>query len=651
MRPQSVFEAAAGGQVTKPADHADFAGDVDDAAGAFRALRMLSACLRALTRIDDEAALLSEICRIVVEIGGYRLAGVGYAMDDAERSLQLMAVAGDHPEHAAAMRLSWDPDSPYGQGPAGRAVRSGEPLAYTDFNDAQQNFPGRVPALAMGYQSAITLPLRAAGAGAGAAAATGRHSFGFLGLFSGQITRMRPGELALLQELADSIAFAILAARDRAEGRRAAAELAYNASHDAVTGLQRYSALAPQLEPLLAAADAFVALLVVDLDRFKDINESIGHAAADGLLRTIAQRLQTLAGPDIDVARFAGDEFVVALRGGDEAASTAFTERLRAVLAAPIDDGRISLQLTATVGISHAPAHGRNPLELLLRAQAAKDVGKAIGRDCVSLFRTEQMQDIEDRVTLGGRLRGALRAGELQLHYQVQTAADARTVTGFEALLRWNAAGLGPVSPARFVPIAEALGLMPEIGGWVLAESCRQARAWLDAGHRDFRVAVNVSAQQLQRPGLVAAVAAALAAAELPPAMLDIELTESSLMENIGRVRDTLAELKALGVGMSLDDFGTGYSSLAYLKHFPLDKLKIDRSFVRALPDGRADATIARTIVALGHHLGMRVSAEGVETQEQATFLAGIGCDELQGFLMGRPEPADDAGRRLAPQR
>lgn len=601
-----------------------------------RALRMLSACNRALTRIDDEIALLSEICRIFVDIGGYRLAGVGYAQDDAGKSLKLMAAAGDHPEHAAAMRLSWDGDSPYGQGPAGIAVRSGEPLAYTDFSDPAQAFPGREAALAMGYRSAITLPLNGP-----------QRAFGFVGLFSGHIARLRSDELSLLQELADNIAFGIRAIRARAEARRIAADLAHSATHDATTGLYRWSSLAAPLERLLAATDGFVALLVVDVDRFRAINEALGHTAADDVLAAVATRLGAIADGDAEVARFAADEFVLVRRGGDEATALAFAERIRAALAEPFGDGELPLQLTVTVGVAHAPAHGRRPLDLLLRAQAAKDEGKTTGRDCVSVFGPQQMQAIEDRLVLGGRLRGAIRADELELHYQVQTAADARAIIGFEALLRWTSPELGPVSPARFVPVAEALGLMPEIGAWVLRESCRQARAWLDAGHAGFRVSVNVSAQQLQRPGLAEAVVAALAEHRVPPTMLDLELTESSLMENIARAGETLADLKALGVRLSLDDFGTGYSSLAYLKDLPLDKLKIDRSFVRALPDGGAEATIARTIVALGHSLGLSVSAEGVETAAQAEFLAGIGCDELQGFLLGRPEPAAMAGARL----
>lgn len=269
---------------------------------------------------------------------------------------------------------------------------------------------------------------------------------------------------------------------------------------------------------------------------------------------------------------------------------------------------------------------------------------KREGRDRVSEFSIVQMQGIEDRLVLGSHLRDAVRYGELELHYQPLHRAAGNTLVGFEALLRWNNKQLGQVPPARFIPIAEALGLMPEIGEWVLDAACRQVRAWMDQGHRGFTVAVNISAQQLQRPGLVEQVAAALSRHAVPSSMLDIEMTESALMENIARVRHTLAELKVLGVRLSLDDFGTGYSSLAYLKQFPIDKLKIDQSFVDGLPTGADDAAIVQAIITLAHQLHMLIAAEGVETQAQSIFLAGLGCDELQGYHLGAALPVQQAG-------
>ena len=607
-------------------------------ASAHRALRMLGACNEAMIRIDDEKRLLDEICRIVVDIGGYSLAGVGYCQHDEERSLLPMAAHGDHPEVVNAMRLSWGADSPYGQGPAGRCVRSGEPVVYSDISDPAQGFPWRDKALAMGYRSAITLPLR-----------NEAGSFGFLGMYADSTHHVQGDELKLLQELVDNVAFGIGAIRARRDRRRIQAELEYNATHDAVTGLDRYAVLEARLARLAAADDgAAVAVLLVDLDRFSGVNEAVGHAHADDVLRIVAGRLLGSAGEHAHVAHLAGDEFVVVASVAGEDEAHALAERIRTMVCQPIEGDGYRLLLTATIGISLAPLHGREPIDLLRRAQAAMERGKGLGRDCVSPFLTGQVREIEDRMTLGGALRGAARAGELQLHYQPQFAATPHRLTGFEALLRWSNPTLGAVSPARFIPIAEALGLMPEIGAWVLREACRQARAWRDAGHADFVIAVNVSAQQLQRPGLVQAVADALAEHGVAPAMLDIELTESSLMENVARVQGTLAELKALGVMLSLDDFGTGYSSLAYLKHFSLDKLKIDQSFVKGLPENGDDAAIARTIVSIGHQLRLVVSAEGVETAEQAEFLRGIGCDELQGYFLGRPVPADKAGELFA---
>ncbi|HEY2345978.1 MAG TPA: EAL domain-containing protein [Xanthomonadaceae bacterium] len=445
--------------------------------------------------------------------------------------------------------------------------------------------------------------------------------------------------------------FVYAAARDITERRRTEEELAYVASHDVVTGLPHHLVFERTLAGMLSDPIAPVWLFFVGLDRFQTINESMGHVIGDELLQVVAERLRTTLGDVGHIARFTGDEFVIASTAVDGSSAMMLAESLRAVVARPIERDGYRLMLTASIGISHSPEHGRAPKELLRRAEAAMTRAKRQGRDSVCEFSIEQMQDIEDRLVLGGHLRGAIARGELALHYQPHHRASDRALTGFEALVRWNSRELGPTPPARFIPIAESLGLMPEIGAWVIDEACRQARVWMDRGHAGFTIAVNVSAQQLQRPGLVAHMREALRRHAIPAQVLGIELTESSLMENIARVRETLAELKALGVALSLDDFGTGYSSLSYLKQFPIDKLKIDQSFVRGLPDDGDDATIARTIVAMAHQLRMVVAAEGVETEAQAAFLMGIGCDELQGFQLGRPLAADEAERFFAQDR
>ena len=444
----------------------------------------------------------------------------------------------------------------------------------------------------------------------------------------------------------DGMLYAV--ARDITERRQAQVELAYAASHDAVTGLPHHRMLERALVAMLRDAAAPVWVLIVGLDRFQVVNESVGHATGDDVLKRLAGRLRVAVGEQSQVARFAGDKFVVAVRGMSRQGVLELAERLRAAVAAPIEGQDYRLLLTASVGCSHSPDHGTNPESLLRSADAAMSQAKRDGRDRVSEFSIGQMRALEQRLILGSHLRDAIRDGELELYYQPQHRGGDRALTGFEALLRWNSRQLGRVLPGDFIPVAEALGLMPEIGEWVLDAACRQVRAWLDRGHRDFNLAVNISAQQLQRPGLVDKVAAALRRHAVPPSMLDIEMTESSLMENVAMIRRVLTELKALGTLLSLDDFGTGYSSLAYLKQFPIDKLKIDQSFVRGLPTGADDAAIARAIITLGHQLRMMVAAEGVETQAQADFLTEAGCDELQGNHLGAASPVQEAEKHFS---
>jgi PAS domain S-box-containing protein/diguanylate cyclase (GGDEF)-like protein len=431
--------------------------------------------------------------------------------------------------------------------------------------------------------------------------------------------------------------------RDLSEQHRLIAEVNHHATHDSVTGLERYIVLEKRLIEMLKSDRTFVAVMLVDLDLFHGINESIGHELGDDVLRSVGRRLQGLSTADIAVCHFASDEFVIALRGGDRASALQFAESVRELLGVAFETDGYRVLLTATIGVSTSPAHGDAALDLLRRAQMASERGKALGRDCVCPFLTRDMQAIEDRVVMGGLLRSATNAGELELYYQPQFAASDLRLTGFEALLRWNSVSLGQVSPIRFIPIAEALGLMPEIGNWVIRQACRQARAWLDAGYRNFTVAVNVSPQQLRRPGLARAVAAALTEFQLKGEMLEIELTESTVMDIQPRIRRELAKLRSLGTSLTLDDFGTGYSSLAHLKNLPLDKVKIDQTFVHGLPECPLDGSIARAIVSIGSYLGFRVVAEGVETTAQAQFLNALGCDELQGFLLGEPAPAVQA--------
>ncbi|ALN61292.1 sensory box protein [Lysobacter antibioticus] len=452
-----------------------------------------------------------------------------------------------------------------------------------------------------------------------------------------------PVELTVTRIDGGTMAYFTAFIRDLTEQKRLLAAEADHARYDIVTGLQRYSVLEPQMIRAFENAGAFAAVVFIDLDRFHGINGSLGHKNGDEVLRAVGVRLQSLASEQVAVCHFASDEFVVVQQGGDGAAAVRLAESIRKLLTLPFEGKGYRVLLTATIGISYAPAHGDIALDLMRRAQAAAERGKVLGRNCVCPFQTEDMQDIEDRTVMGGLLREAVQAGELMLQYQPQFSASDMRLSGFESLLRWSSPLLGDVAPDRFIPIAEGLGLIREIGDWVIREACRQIRLWLDAGYTGFTIAVNVSPQQLRRAGLHRAVADALQEFRVPGHMLEIELTESSVLENLVRVKDELRRLKALGTLLTLDDFGTGHSSLAYLKHFAWDKLKIDQSFVRGLPHSVLDASVSRAILTLGRDLGLRVAAEGVETTSQADFLRDLGCDELQGYLMGQPAPADAA--------
>lgn len=452
-----------------------------------------------------------------------------------------------------------------------------------------------------------------------------------------------PVELTVTRIDGGTAAYFTAFIRDLTEQKRLLAAEADHARYDIVTGLQRYSILEPQMIRAVENAGAFAAVIFIDLDRFHGINGSLGHKNGDEVLRAVGVRLQSLTSEQVAVCHFASDEFVVVQQGGDGDAAVRLAESIRNLLTLPFEGQDYRVLLTATIGISYAPAHGDIALDLMRRAQAAAERGKVLGRNCVCPFQTEDMQDIEDRIVMGGLLREAVQAGELMLQYRPQFSASDMRLTGFESLLRWSSPVLGDVAPDRFIPIAEGLGLIREIGDWVIREACRQIRLWLDAGYSGFTIAVNVSPQQLRRAGLHRTVADALQEFRVPGHMLEIELTESSVLENLVRVKDELRRLKALGALLTLDDFGTGHSSLAYLKHFAWDKLKIDQSFVRGLPHSLLDASVSRAILTLGRDLGLRVAAEGVETTRQADFLRELGCDELQGYLMGQPAPADAA--------
>jgi diguanylate cyclase (GGDEF)-like protein/PAS domain S-box-containing protein len=417
---------------------------------------------------------------------------------------------------------------------------------------------------------------------------------------------------------------------------------------DPLTGLPNRHRLAEAVDRCALGfrhdADAF-ALLVLDLDRFNRINDSLGHELGDRALVEVADRLRRILRADDLVARIGGDQFALLLQHADAAAAEAAAGRALEVVAQPWQLDGTPFTLTCSVGIALAPGHGRSADELLRHAEGAMREAKQAGSNGLRFHHQHADVDLRSHMQLDHAMRQALASQRFRLHYQPQVDLASGRVVGAEALIRWRDPALGEVSPLKFIPVAEDTGFIVAIGDWVLAQAARQAAAWVRTGMA-VPVAVNVSALQFRQPHFVDRVAAVLREHALEPGMLELELTESILVRDADEALQRLQALAALGVRLSIDDFGTGYSSLAYLKRFPIQKLKIDRSFIKGLPADASDAGIVRAIVQMAHALEMKVIAEGVETEPQREFLLGLGCHQFQGWLFAPAlDPLSFAGR------
>lgn len=427
------------------------------------------------------------------------------------------------------------------------------------------------------------------------------------------------------------------------QARRTALRLAF---HDPLTGLANRIQLSQRLTQASASlreGGEPVAVVCIDLDGFKSVNDSYGHAAGDELLRRIASLLQSACRPGDVVARFGGDEFVLLLQGGDPRTVERIARTLLARAQEPfeLEDGEATIGFS--IGAALAPQDGADAEMLLQRADVALYRAKSTGRGNLCFYRKGMDREAQRRRRLERELRGALTRGELALLYQpLIDVATGRTL-GVEALMRWTHPELGQISPAEFIPIAEVTGLIVPIGEWALRTACEAGAAW-----PGLRLSVNVSVIQFRHPGFIASVATALAASGLPPARLELEITESVLLHDTEDALATFRRLKSLGIGIAMDDFGTGYSSLSYLSRFAFDKIKIDGSFTRTMGACNEAAAIVRSVLNLGHTLEMRINAESVETQEQLEFLRREGCDEVQGFLFSPAVSASEIAARVA---
>ena len=445
---------------------------------------------------------------------------------------------------------------------------------------------------------------------------------------------------------ADVIAMATRIAGIAIERHLAEERIRHMAAHDALTGLPNRTQLAMRLNQTLRHRDERrrqVSVVFIDLDNFKLINDSLGHHSGDDLLKIIARRMTGCVRAPDTVVRLGGDEFVVMLFGNtrDTTSIAATIERIRDAILEPVELAGQAFQVTCSMGVASHPDAGSDAETLLKNADVAMYRAKALGRNNYQFYTAEMSARTHDRLQMHGQLRHAIANGEFRLVYQPQVDLETQTISGVEALVRWEHPTLGMVSPGQFIPLAEETGLIVAIGDWVLHEACKQNKAWQVAGLPELTISVNVSARQFLHEEWVARVAHALEESGLDARHLELELTESLIMQDLEAAVATMTELQQMGVRLSIDDFGTGYSSLSALKHFPIVRLKIDQSFVRGLPHDEDDRAIVTGIISLARRLNLDVIAEGVETVDQLDFLLENDCHDIQGYLFSRPLPVD----------
>jgi diguanylate cyclase (GGDEF)-like protein/PAS domain S-box-containing protein len=428
---------------------------------------------------------------------------------------------------------------------------------------------------------------------------------------------------------------------DITERQNAEAQIAYMAHHDALTGLPNRLSFGEGMERALTRVrrGEQLAMLWLDLDHFKTVNDTLGHPAGDALLKAVGQRLQACVRETDIVARLGGDEFaILQVAGGQPEQSTKLAQRMIEALSKPYTIDGQDVVIGTSVGIAVAPNDGMDGSQLFKAADLALYRAKADGRDTYRFFETDMDAKMQARRALELDLRKALVNGEFEIHYQPLVNLAAHRVSGFEALLRWNHPERGRISPADFIPVAEEIGVIGQIGAWVLKEACAEAATWPD----DVTLAVNLSPAQFRRRAVLLDVASALGSSGLSPNRLELEITETVMLQDTEATLATLHDLRNLGIRISMDDFGTGYSSLSYLRKFPFDKIKIDRSFISDLPDQENATSIVRAILALSTSFGITTTAEGVETKEQLDVLRFEGCTEVQGYYFSTPRPSSE---------
>ena len=608
-----------------------------------RASALRAACSEAVAACETEADLLQAFCGQLAEVGGYRFAWVGYARHDADSSIELMAHAGTDRDLVEQFNLSWGPDLRRHAG-CGSVVLLKRMQVTRDPADDAGFAAWRGALLARKLACCVALPLMHED-----------QMYGALSMYSSDPHCFTKDELELQQELARELSHGIAGHREADARKRVEALLEHRVNFDPLTGLANRATMEQRLPQAAAEARSSgkpLAALFIDLDRFKDVNDNCGYKAGDQMLTEVAQLLESMAGERALVARPANDEFVILLPGLESGAQAG--ELATAILARldqPLPSGPPNVRPLASIGIGLYPDDGQDAGALVRIADLAMNDAKSLGGNTFRYYAPAMNARMASRFAMETDLRQALERKELLMHYQPQVSLADGVISGAEALMRWRHPERGMVAPTQFIRLAEETGLVLPLGAWAIGNVCSQLRRWLDDGLTVPTVAVNLSPRQFHQKDLVQVVRKALADNRLEARMLELEITENAVMHDVEAAIAILAELKQVGVSIALDDFGTGYSSLSYLKRFPIDHLKIDRSFVHDITTSPDDAAICNAVIALAHNLHITVIAEGVETEGQMLYLRRRHCDEMQGFYFSKAVAGDAFAQLLSSNR
>ena len=605
---------------------------VQELACVHRALRTLSAGNRTLLRASDEQQLLHDMCRVIVETGGYRIAYVGYAVHDEQKSIRWMAGVGPDIETMRAFHFTWADDA-MGSSATGTAIRTGQPVVGRLLSDPAYDGAAfdllREHAARWKFSSLTALPLHVEG-----------QVIGALLIAAAEADAFDEAEVELLTELADDLGYGIGNQRTRVQHRAAQATIARLAYFDPLTGLPNRARLREDLEEAMQTArrqHRAIALLHLEVGRFHEINKVLGYRAGDALLQEVARRLALCCTGVETLARVGEAEFALMLPNSGADHATKVARRLLQKLRAPAQVAGLVLDARMGIGIALFPGHATEADVLIRCANAAMHLAQPVAGG-YAMYTSRLEQDYTRQLALMGDLHRAIEENELRLFCQPKVDIASRKQCGAEALVRWEHPQYGMVSPAEFVKLAEQAGTITPLTHWMLEAVFNQSYAWREAGV-PRALAVNLSVHDLHSPGLVDRIAGLFSTWGISPELVQFELTESALMTDPESALETLAHLKNLGVTLLIDDFGTGYSGLSYLQRLPVDVIKIDQSFVMPMAISADSEVIVRSTIELGHNLGLKVMAEGVESHDIWDRLLDLGCDAAQGYLISKPIP------------